>query len=205
MAPRTIAVAAAVALLLLAVAPAAQAQSSYCTTCMDLVKNLQNDGTDKVCDLIGATQPPESTVCDWIVDHLADFILKELDKGFNATNICRTIGMCSSRGCPCGECQSAQFNSRCLRFPNDCPSTNPLLAMERSAASTAGISDESLEKMRNTLSSASSKAAAALRGFLDTVKSERLQQAARAAGNNVGFCLDGTCDSSKVGCCLACL
>lgn len=186
-------------------APTAHAQSTYCDTCIKLVGDLQADGTDKVCSMIGATQPPESTVCGWIVDHLADYILKQLDKGFNATNICRTIGMCSARGCPCGECQSAQFSARCLRFPNDCPSSdnNPLIAPATptpSSSSPHAMSAATVDSLRAKLKGVKTQAAAALRGFL-----RHLKPSQDTNNHNLGFCLDGTCDSSHVGCCLACL
>jgi len=83
--------------------------------------------------------------------------------------------------CPCGECQAAQYNLRCLRFPHHCPSTTAAVAPPTDALQ--GVSDE---------------VASSLRGFL-----ARMQSHETPVSNDLDFCLDGTCGSSYVGCCLA--
>lgn len=83
--------------------------------------------------------------------------------------------------CPCGECQAAQYNLRCLRFPHHCPSTTAAVAAPTDALQ--GVSDE---------------VASSLRGFL-----ARMQSHETPVSNDLDFCLDGTCGSSYVGCCLA--
>lgn len=107
---------------LLVVAPLAVSAGDYCAECISVVGALETQGTDMACKYLHMTQPPESTLCQLIVDKLGSYIDQHLIRGDNATTICKDTGFCSSQGCVCGECQAPVYNLRCLGLDAKCPS-----------------------------------------------------------------------------------
>lgn len=89
--------------------------------------------------------------------------------------MCRQIGMCSSQGCPCGECQSPVYDKRCLSLPNKCPKT-----AAKELAPSAGVG---------------AKIPSSVRDFLNQFGVNPKEQRATPYGDSTSpmeFCFDGT-------------
>lgn len=92
----------------------------YCTTCTEVVGEVQSQGCDLACSGI---PPPGDMICSWMLraSGLCQEIIKWLDQGLTPAAICKDMGFCGS-ACECGVCTQAGAgpNGRCLGAPNDC-------------------------------------------------------------------------------------
>lgn len=87
--------------------------------------------------------PQHTAVCEWLVDHVGEWLLSNLARGYNSSTLCKEIGMCSSQGCVCGECSKvSEAQGRCLSLPNKCPSPAPIATRQQPFEAKAAVKGE---------------------------------------------------------------